>query len=527
MDMLKTLDKTLVRTMATGVMGLALIMTGCNDDSSTSPPAAAKAEISITEPAEGATLTGSTVNFKISTKNHTVVAPGAKKQNQGHLHYFVDGGEYNALADTVLVLKDLTPGAHKVRFTLQNSDHSDIGIEKTVNFTVKASASTAEITILQPSEGATVGTALTLKISPKNFKVVAPGTNKASEGHLHYFIDGGTYNALADTTVTLSGLAPGAHKVRFTLQNSDHSEIGVEKTVNFVVSATAPSFAIAYPAEGATVGPVVTVKLTGNLMLAAPGTVKAGQGHYHWYLDGGAYNPLVDSAFVLEDLAVGDHVLRVTMNKNDHSEADLEQTVKFKVSPAKPSFAIVSPKANATTGSSVTIAFSPKNMVIGPVGGALKDGEGHFHYYVDGGAYNALADTIFTLNDLAVGEHSVRIEAQDNKHAELNFGRTVKFTVSAAAPSFKITSPAEGDTVTAPLTVKIGTKNFAIVAPGGNKAGEGHLHWFLDKGAYNALADSTFSIPTLSPGAHTIRVTMQNSDHSDGGLEQWINVIVK
>ncbi len=40
---------------------------------------------------------------------------------------------------------------------------------------------------------------------------------------------------------TLDKLAPGAHKVRFTLQNSDHSDIAVEKTVNFTVSASAPS----------------------------------------------------------------------------------------------------------------------------------------------------------------------------------------------------------------------------------------------------------------------------------------------
>jgi hypothetical protein len=103
MDMRHTLNKNLVRALATGVMGFALTLTACNDDSSTSPPAAAAPELAITEPAEGATV-GTALTIKVSPENFKVVAPGANKTGEGHLHYLVDGGTYNALADTSVTL---------------------------------------------------------------------------------------------------------------------------------------------------------------------------------------------------------------------------------------------------------------------------------------------------------------------------------------------------------------------------------------------------------------------------------------
>lgn len=481
-------------------------------------------EIAILEPKEGATV-GSTVTFKISPKNFKVVAPGAVKDGEGHMHYFVDGGAYNALADTTFTLKDLAPGAHRVKITLQKGDHSDLGVEKVVQFTV----SDAKVGFTHPKEGATVGSSVTFKLALENFKIAAPGgVVKAGEGHLHYFVDGGTYNALADSVFTLDSLSPGEHTVKVTLQDNSHADLGIEKTVKFTVSASKPNFSITYPKEGETVGPVVTVKLSlKNLKLAAPGDLKDGEGHLHYFVDNGAYNALVDSAFTLTDLAEGEHTVRVTAQDNKHADAGLERVVKFKVSKAKPSFAIVSPAAGATVGSSATLKLSLSNFKIGAPGGALKEGEGHFHYYVDGGAYNLLADSVVTLNNLAAGEHTVRVVMQDNKHADLNVERTVKFTVSASAPSFQIASPADGDTVTSPVTVKLALKNFAIAAPGAVKANEGHFHYYIDNGTYNALADSAFTLNSLPAGPHTIRVTMQKGDHSDYGLEQWIRINVK
>ena len=525
-----------LRAGAPGLLGLSLAFVGCNEDKTTSPTKATPT-VMIMSPAKGSMAAASGFKVSVMKSDFTYGKIGDPNMDgAGHMHIYLDkpassGTDYTAVitgGDTATVAGPLKAGPHYIIVALQKNDHSAYNIQDSVAFTVAAATDAPSFAFVTPAAGSTNGSSVTIKLSPMNFKVVAPGTNKAGEGHFHYFVDAGTYVPLADTVFTLDGLAVGEHTVRVTMQNSDHSDLNIEKSLKFWVGGGMPNFTIAYPMEGATVGTVTTLKLTStNLKVSAPGDLKAGEGHFHYFVDGGAYNLLVDSSISFVDLAEGSHSVRVTLQDNKHADLGLERTVNFKVSKTKPSFTFAAPMEGATVGSSVTIRLAPSHFkVVAPSSNAV-DGEGHFHYFVDGGAYNALADTVFTLNDLSVGDHMVRVTMQDNKHADLDAERTVKFKVSATEPSFKIVTPMNGDTVMSPVSITMKGKNFTVVAPGTVKANEGHYHYFIDGGAYNALADTTVSLTTLTAGPHTIKVTMQKSDHSDYGLEQWVSFIVK
>jgi hypothetical protein len=434
--------KKAIRFGTSGLLGLSLAFMACNSDKGTGPDKATPS-LKITSPAKGSSAAGNGFMVKVLTTDFSYGKIGdPNKDGSGHIHVYLDkpassGAAYTTVitgGDTATLTGPISAGEHYLIVSMQKNDHSPYNIQDSVAFTVTAAASpTPSVTISQPAEGATVSGPVVFKLSPKNFKVSAPGTNKAGEGHFHYFVDGGAYQLLTDTTFTLEGLNPGPHKVKIALQNNAHADLGIDITVNFTVAASATA----------------------------------------------------------------------------------------------PSFAIVSPVEGATLGSSVTVALSTANFKVSAPSGTLATGEGHLHYFVDGGTYNALADTLFTLNDLAVGEHTVRVTMQDNKHADLNIERTVKFTVSASAQSFKISSPKNGDTLTGPVTLTMIGKNFAVAAPGAVKANEGHYHYFIDNGTYNALADTTINLSALTAGPHTLKVTMQNGDHSDYGLVQWVSFIVK
>ncbi len=518
-----------------GLISLGLAFTACNSDKGTGP-AKATPSVKIMSPAKGSAVSAAGFQVKVMPSDFIYGKIGdPKKDGSGHMHVYLDkpassGTAYTTVitgGDTATVAGPLSAGNHYVIVSLQKNDHSPYNIQDSVSFTV-APTTTASVAFVSPEEGSMNGTSVTIKLSPINFKVVAPGAVKSGEGHFHYFLDGGTYVALADTVLTLDKLSVGEHSLRVTLQNSDHSDLNVEKTLKFKVVAGMPDFTIAYPLDLTTVGPVVSIKLSAtNFKLAAPGDLHPDEGHFHYFLDGGPYTALEDSTIYLADLKDGDHNVRVTLQDNKHKDIALERTVHFKVLKSNPSFVFASPVEGAMVGSSVTIRLSPMNFKVSAPGPTLVTGEGHFHYFVDGGAYNALADTVFTLNNLTVGEHMVRVAMQNNKHGEFNVERVLKFTVSATAPSFMITTPKEGDTLASPVVLKMVGKNFTVVAPGASKPNEGHYHYFIDKGTYNALADTMVSLSTLTPGSHTLRVTMKKSDHSDYGLEQWVSFIVK
>jgi hypothetical protein len=120
-----------------------------------------KGEVRFLAPATGA-KTGPTVTAKVALK-HFEIAPGAVGQaprfGQGHLHFTMDAGKYDqprysgkngllgkklgvsgkyspALAPTI-TYRHLPPGKHHLVVALANNNHTSVGVQAKVSFTVK------------------------------------------------------------------------------------------------------------------------------------------------------------------------------------------------------------------------------------------------------------------------------------------------------------------------------------------------------------------------------------------------------
>jgi hypothetical protein len=120
-----------------------------------------KGEVRFVAPTAGA-KTATTVTAKVALK-HFEITPAAVGQaprfGQGHLHFTMDGGKYDhprysgmngllgkklgvngryspALAPTI-TYRHLPPGKHELVVALANNNHTSVGVQAKVTFTVK------------------------------------------------------------------------------------------------------------------------------------------------------------------------------------------------------------------------------------------------------------------------------------------------------------------------------------------------------------------------------------------------------
>jgi hypothetical protein len=77
-------------------------------------------------------------------------------------------------------------------------------------------------------------------------------------------------------------------------------------------------------------------------------------------------------------------------------------------------------------------------------------------------------------------------------------------------------------------TVEVTTSGIELVDPALSNekpvAGQGHLHYQLDKGPIIATPSAKLSFHELTPGAHTIAVVLASNDHRPLGPQQTLNV---
>lgn len=92
------------------------------------------------------------------------------------------------------------------------------------------------------------------------------------------------------------------------------------------------------------------------------------------------------------------------------------------------------------------------------------------------------------------------------------------------SPSLSITSPKDGDTVGGTFTVKWDSS----AELGDPDTGKDHVHIFVDgnSGDYTVVGGDSFEVTGLSPGDHTVDITLQNADHSSAGAEDQVDVQV-
>jgi hypothetical protein len=91
-------------------------------------------------------------------------------------------------------------------------------------------------------------------------------------------------------------------------------------------------------------------------------------------------------------------------------------------------------------------------------------------------------------------------------------------------PQLVITEPANGANVAVPFALKFTSS----VPLGPTDSGRDHVHVFADgkTNEYTVVPTTTFKIKDLSPGQHTIGVTLQHADHSSAGASAQVTVMV-
>ena len=87
-----------------------------------------------------------------------------------------------------------------------------------------------------------------------------------------------------------------------------------------------------------------------------------------------------------------------------------------------------------------------------------------------------------------------------------------------------ITSPADGANVTVPFTLEWDS----MVPLGEPDTGKDHVHVYVDgeSNDYTVVGGTEFQVKDLSPGKHTVEISLQHADHSPVGPKSEISVTV-
>ncbi len=218
--------------------------------------------------------------------------------------------------------------------------------------------------------------------------------------------------------------------------------------------AGAPSIQIVSPANGATISGdllIVQTKVTNfNLNPVAIGTAaKAGEGHWHIYLDGKLAGASADGVVSVPNdayptLTAGAHTIKVELHNNDHTPVagaqsdqitvNVPKTLTYAPSPGAPAIQIVSPTNGATIGEHVIVQARVNGFALNPVaiGTAAKAGEGHWHLYVDGKLAGLSASSVADVT-LTPGQHTLKVELHNNDHTPVAGAQSDQITVDVSA----------------------------------------------------------------------------------------------
>jgi hypothetical protein len=261
------------------VAAVGVAAAGCGgDDAATQTPTGE--QVSFISPMPGSEVSGP-VAVKVNLDGFAINAANVGKAamaGEGHLHFSMDGGKYDqpkySGANGELAVKlgtqgkyspsvmpeityaNLPAGEHTLKVFLANNDHSDAGPVAETTFTVKATP----VSFVSPVPGSTVKGPVAVKVNLDGFAISAANVGKAAmagEGHLHFSMDGGTYDqpkysgANGDLAVklgtqgkyspsvmpqiTYSNLPAGEHTLKVFLANNDHSDAGPVAATTFTV----------------------------------------------------------------------------------------------------------------------------------------------------------------------------------------------------------------------------------------------------------------------------------------------------
>jgi hypothetical protein len=215
------------------------------------------------------------------------------------------------------------------------------------------------------------------------------------------------------TDALVPRLSEGAHTITVKLAESDHSEIGVETSVDVTVAAGAQSVMIdgsPYVSEFGSASVPLNVDV-GNFSLGG------GRG-YNVYLDDVLVGESETSAVTLRHVASGLHWLEVRLHDADGVETGARDYIRLDVADDARDLTITSPTDGETINGDFNLSATAANYLFDPgaVGGANTEGTGHFHVYVDG-IYWTYGAGSTTISGVPSGDHEILVELVNNDHS--------------------------------------------------------------------------------------------------------------
>lgn len=178
-----------------------------------------------------------------------------------------------------------------------------------------------------------------------------------------------------------------------------------------------------------------------------------------------------------------------------------------------PAIGFSSPENNEEImSSSVWVDVGVREFTLSPenIGGAAVDGQGHYHFYVDGLAVGEAATPRFLVTDLEPGLHEVSARLFGNDHQPVPGAAPAIVTVliPAEAPRVKILSPGQGATVnSSSVELQIETQNY--------NSGRWHAYVNTLEGEPTGIGSDPTNVVTRVPaGRHEVFVRLHHSDGS-------------
>lgn len=209
-------------------------ITGEEKDKKTEP------EFWVISPVNGAEILPGDVEVLLETRDLQIVAPsGQKVAGQGHFKIYVDDKSYIQCAAKVCTIKDMQPGEHTIRVTVQNNDQSEnLKIsEKEIKITV---SSIPQFQLIYPVDKGIINAGnLKVSVDLKNFDLIKPEENtknKNNQGYIVLNLDGQERSCFS-TICEINGITPGKHILRAALKNNDGSDYLHTETLEIVFTA--------------------------------------------------------------------------------------------------------------------------------------------------------------------------------------------------------------------------------------------------------------------------------------------------
>ncbi|MBM4367016.1 MAG: hypothetical protein FJ102_12455 [Deltaproteobacteria bacterium] len=386
------------------------------------------------------------------------------------------------------------------------------------------------VTVTSPATGSSSYPGVTFTYDVEGLVLDPDAIGAADEeghGHVHVHVDGEYVLATTDTTVTLdsSQLGAGTHTVEFRLADNSHDELGASAAVD--VTVLSPSLSITSPTEGwETDSAAVQIFYSvGDFSVVdnLEGPVTVGEGHVHLMLDGAYYDystSSTDDWFL--HLSPGKHTIGVMLVNNDHSELPVDGVsaeTTIMVPDDAADIEVVSSFSGEWDSATLPLEVLLTNYTLDgdSMGGTAVDGVGHYHVYMDGTYYDAVATTTPWFMHVTPGYHDFQLVLAANDHTELAARDSVGVTITADRPDVSIDSPVAGDVVSDGFYVMASAENFSMSTDvgGANVTDAGHMHLYVDDAYYVFSTDGQFAVSGLASGEHTLRVELMNNDHSE------------